>query len=138
MSASHPAPKEVVEQYLAAYDERDMETIRSLFADEIVSEGTTFSRDELADAIESYWHAFPDCTHEVYRYAVDGDTVAVRTSFEGTFEEAYHGRAPTGESFSVTELIMFCVHDGVIDTYWFAWDELGFWEQLGILEHPLG
>ena len=138
MSAASASPKAVVEQYLEAYDERDMETIRSVLADEIVSEDTTFTRDELAGAIEAYWSAFPDCTLEAHHYAVDGETVAVRTTFAGTFEGEYYGRVPTGESFSVTELIMFRVNDGEIDTYWFAWDELGFWEQVGVLEHPLG
>lgn len=138
MSETPATPRAVVEQYLEAYDERDMETIRSVLADEIVSEGTTFTRDELAGAIDAYWSAFPDCTHEAHQYAVDGDTVAVRTTFAGTFEEEYYGQSPTGESFSVTELIMFRVNDGEIDTYWFAWDELGFWEQVGVLEPPLG
>lgn len=135
--ASTTEARQVVEQYLQAYNARDLNRIRAVLAEEIESEGTAVSRDELLEAIETYWTAFPDCEHSDSRYVAANGHVTVRTSFSGTHENEYSGYPPTGKGFEVTEFMMFRVNDGAIDAYWYAWDELGFWEQLGVLDHPL-
>lgn len=35
-------------------------------------------------------------------------------------------------------MIVFHITEDAIDAYWFAWDELGFWDYLGMLDRPLG
>lgn len=135
--AGRTRARAVVERYLEAYNERDVAEIEDVLAPEIESEGHRVDHDDLIAAVDDYWTAFPDCEHEVDRYVAAGDLVAVRTVFSGTHEGEYHGIGPTGESFAVTELMIFRVADGEIDGYWYAWDELGFWVQLGVLEHPL-
>lgn len=135
--SSPTAAQQVVEQYLDAYNEREIEQIRAVLADSIESEGTTIARDDLVEAIEAYWAAFPDCKHSQYRFVSADDHVAVRTIFSGTHVNEYYGLPPTGEEFEVTEFMMFRVNNRVIDAYWYAWDELGFWAQLGVLDHPL-
>ena len=127
----------VVKQYLEAYNDRDIDRIREVVADTIETEASTITRNDLVDAIEAYWAAFPDCAHHDIHFVADDDLVTVRTTFAGTHERAYHGLASTGESFEVTEFMMFRVTNGEIDAYWYAWDELGFFVQLGVLEHPL-
>lgn len=89
MSETADSPQAVVGPYLQVYEDRDMETSRSVLADEIESEGTAFTRDGWVGAIETDWNALPDGAPEVHRYTVDGDTVAMRTTFSGTFEESY-------------------------------------------------
>lgn len=132
-----PSPQSIVERYLTSYNDRDLDEIREVIAPTIESEGATFDRDDLIDAIETYWAAFPDCAHHDISYVSADDLVTVRTRFAGTHEHEYHGLEPTGNAFEVTEFMLFRVTNGEIDAYWFAWDELGFFEQLGVLEHPL-
>lgn len=126
-----------VEEYLDAYNARDMGRIESLWADEIQSVGGPLNREDLLSAIEAYWKAFPDCEIREERYISSGEYVAVHITFTGTHENDYYGFEPTGNEFDVVEMMTFQVNHGEINGYWYAWDELGFWEQLGVLEHPL-
>lgn len=130
-------PQGVVEEYIEAYNERDSERIEAILANEIDSEDTAYERDELVDAIKTYWNAFPDCHHTVDRYVLADDFVTVRTRFSGTHEAEYYDLSASKESFDVTEMMMFRVSDGEINGYWYAWDEIGFWTQLGFIDHPL-
>lgn len=136
MTANTDAQR-AVEQYIDAYNMREIERIEAILAEEIDSEKTTYERDDLVAAIEAYWTSFPDCKHNVDRYVSADGFVTVRTIFSGKHEEEYYGLPASNETFEVTELMMFRVTNGEIDGYWYAWDELGFWEQLGHLEHPL-
>lgn len=129
--------RRVVEEYIEAYNERDIDHVESLWAEEIQSVGDPLDREELLAAIEAYWEGFPDCEISEEQYLSTDEFVVVRITFSGTHTNEYHGIEPTGESFAVVEMMMFHVDSEEIDGYWYAWDELGFWEQLGVLEHPL-
>jgi len=131
------SPKEVVEEYISAYNERDIERIEAVLADEIESGEGSYSREGATEAIQAYWHAFPDCRLEVEQYVIDDEMVTVRVLFSGTHQEEYHGLDPTGEEFEVAEIMMWRVNEDELDGYWPVWDEMGFFEQLGVIEHPI-
>lgn len=131
------SPKEVVEEYISAYNERDIERIEAVVADEIESGENSYSREGLTEAIQAYWHAFPDCRIDVEQYVIDDGMVTVRVVFSGTHQEEYYGLDPTGEEFEVAEIMMWRVNEDELNGYWPVWDEMGFFEQLGVIEHPI-
>ena len=80
---------------------------------------------------------FPDITLTPEGIVADADGAAFRFRFEGTHDGEFQGIEPTGEHLEISEMIFFEIGDDRIDGLWFEWDELGFYERLGVLEHPV-
>lgn len=81
--------------------------------------------------------AFPDIELTLHSVVADKDHSAFRFTFLGRHEGDFQDIAPTGNAVEVTGMIYISIDDGLIDGLWYEWDELGFFEQLGVLEHPL-
>ena len=130
------SPKDVVVEYIDAYNERNLDRIEAVLAEEIEGKDGHISRDGLTDAIQAYWDAFPDCVIDVDQFVIEDEMVTVRITFSGTHEGDYYGLDPTGNEFEVTEIMMWRVDGDKLDGYWPVWDEMGFYTQLGFVEHP--
>ena len=128
--------EELVRQYLAAYNEQDLDAIKGLWTDSLVYNGERIGPEEFEALHKSYWGAFPDINAEITHVVSEGEQVAVRLMFEGTGEGEYLGHDVDGKNFRVSEIAIFHVSDGKLDEYWFQFDELGLWSQLGVLERP--
>lgn len=130
-------PRQLIERHKEAYNDRDREWIAEHLADPVVVDGKSMAREELLAAYEMYWNAFPDCEVNSHEMVPEGNRVVVRTQFTGTHEGGdYHGIEPTGEAVDVSEMIFYRIEGGRIAEVRYEWDELGFYEQLGIIEHP--
>ena len=128
--------EELIRQYLAAYNEHNLDTIQKLWTDSLVYNGERIGPEEFEALHKSYWGAFPDINAEITHVVSEGEQVAVRLMFEGTGEGEYLGHDVDGKNFRVSEIAIFHVSDGKLDEYWFQFDELGLWSQLGVLERP--
>lgn len=128
----------VVVDYLEAYNDQDVDRLTEIFAPSLQYGGEESQREDLLDAIRGFWEAFPDMTLDPTHLIADGEWVAVRIRFSGTHEGEFLGYDPTGGLVEATEMMMFRVSDGQIVEYWYEWDELGFYEQLGAVEGPAG
>ena len=128
--------EELVRQYLAAYNEQDLDAIRGLWTDSLVYNGERIGPEEFEALHKSYWGAFPDINAEITHVVSEGEQVAVRLDIDGTGEGEYLGHDVDGKNFRVSEIAIFHVSDGKLDEYWFQFDELGLWSQLGVLERP--
>lgn len=135
MSSNPPDPEQIAHRYIEGYNERAEEKIIELFSPTVHWEGQTISREEIDVAV--WWEAFPDLRLELHQVISDGEEVAFRFTVRGTHEEAFYDIDPTGETIEATEMIMISVDDDGIDSLWFEWDELGFFSDLGELDHPL-
>ncbi|WP_158551525.1 ester cyclase [Rhodohalobacter sp. SW132] len=62
--------------------------------------------------------------------------MTVRIVYTGTCEGKLLGHDIDGKKVWATETILFGIKDGRISEYWYNWNELGFWTQLGIVESP--
>lgn len=134
--ASSADVEDVVRQYLDLFNEQDLEAIEPLWSYPITYNGERMGRDEVVALHESYWSAFPDIEVEITHLVSDKEYAAVRLEIEGTGEGEYLGHDVEGKEVQVSEIALFHVSDDQLDEYWTQWDELGFWEQLGVLESP--
>jgi predicted ester cyclase len=134
--ASSGDAEELVRQYRDRFNEQDLNAIKKLWTDSLVYNGERIGPEEFEALHKSYWGAFPDINTEITHVVSEGEQVAVRLMFEGTGEGEYLGHDVDGKSFQMSEIAIFHVSDGKFDEYWFQFDELGLWTQLGVLERP--
>lgn len=120
-------PAQVVEEYLIAFNEQDIPALSELF--ESIS-------DDFIEGSKAWWSAFPDLKLTKNRMVANESHAVLHFTFRGTHEGEFKGFAPTGKNVEVTEMMMFSVEDGKITDRWVEWDELGFYQQLGIIDHP--
>jgi hypothetical protein len=61
------------------------------------------------------------------------DRVMVRWTFRGTHQGEYLGIPPTHKPVTFSGIYIFRIENGRIAEVWNLWDQLGEWQQLGIL-----
>lgn len=127
--------EQLATQYIDGYNTRDEAAIRSLFASPVQWDGQEILLDDIDFAV--WWEALPDLHLSLDRIIADDTQAAFRFTMTGTHEAPFYGIDPSGASIEVTEMIMISVEDGRISSLHFEWDELGFYAQLGAVDHPL-
>lgn len=125
---------EVATAYIEAYNDRDLDWLRELIAPDITYGGEDSDRQELIAAIQGFWEAFPDVALEPTHLVAEEEWAAIRIEFRGTHEGEFAEIEPTGEPIEGSEIMLFRIREGQITEYWYEWDELGFYEQLGAAE----
>ena len=76
--------------------------------------------------------AFPDGHFTIDEMVCEGDTVAVRYTWTGTFKGEYMGIAPTGKKFTMTSAFFYHFKNSKeVEALPFS-DMLAFYRQLGI------
>ncbi len=128
--------EELAMQYIEAYNTQDLQTLSAVLADPMSVNGVEEDRDEFLTLVEGYWGSFPDITLDPTHIVSADDYVTIRIEFSATGEGEFAGHDIDGREVRSTEIILFGVNDGQLAEYWYNWDELGFWEQLGVLESP--
>ena len=84
-------------------------------------------------SIEGLRRAFPDIHYTLDDIVAQGDLVAVRWHWEGTFTAPFRAYAPTGERVSDTGMGIFELHDGAITASWLETNRLAFLQQIGVV-----
>jgi predicted ester cyclase len=73
------------------------------------------SIDDAKEYVRQVQAAFPDLSVTIEDMIAEGDRVAVRTTWQGTYEgEAIGGVAPTGESVDLVGTVIWGITDGKI------------------------
>ena len=120
---------------------RNIDLVDELYAEDCVEHGPfgeeTHGREEVKSELGAYLDAFPDFEATVEAVVTEGETVAMRVTLSGTHEGTLMGVEPTGESFSVQNMVFTRVEDGRIVERWVQPDTLGMLVQLGIVESPV-
>lgn len=129
--------QKLAEQYVAVYNDRNPDKLTEICAPTVEWDGEDVSRNDLPTGVQMWLDAFPDITLELGTIVADKDHAAFRFTFRGTHDGDFQAIEATGEEVEVTEMILISVDDGLIDGLWYEWDELGFFEQLNALEHPV-
>ena len=139
MSATQESHKDIVRQYLAAFNDRDREALSDLLADDIVEHGiheTLEGQEEILEFLDRHFDIFPDYSGTTETMVAEGDTVTVRYTVSGTHSGEYLDVQPTGNAVEWTGMAMYRVEDDEIAEIWIEEDRLGLLEQLEAVDPP--
>lgn len=130
-----PAPnfnKEIVLQYVEAFNRGDREALRRLFTTHAVISGVLGSAgiDEALAVWEELHEAF-GVTLSVEEIVCEGDRVAVRYTERGCFVAPFRGKQPTGKHYELMAMEWFVLKDGRISRRWGARDSAAMTKQIG-------
>ncbi|MGE5123658.1 MAG: ester cyclase [Acidobacteriaceae bacterium] len=76
------------------------------------------------------WGGWSESIDEII---AEGDRVVVRWTFRGTHQGEYLGMPPTQKPVVFSGIYIFRIAEHRIAEVWNLWDQLGEWQQLGIL-----
>jgi len=76
---------------------------------------------------------FPDFNVTIEDIIAEGDKVVTRWSVRGTHKGALGEIPPTGKEVTMTGITIDRIADGKVVEGWFHSDDLGFWQQLGVI-----
>lgn len=99
-------------------------TARPDFISTPLAEKAAFARHQ------TLWGGWSESIDEMI---AEGDRVMVRWTFNGIHQGEYLGIPPTHKPVSYTGIYIFRIQDGQIAEVWNLWDQMGEWQQLGIL-----
>lgn len=131
--------KQLVREYLNAFNDRDRETVTELLADDAVEHGIheeLHGPDEIFDFLDAHFRAFPDYSGSADAVVAEDDVVAVRYTVSGTHTGEYQDVEPTGHKTEWTGMAMYRVEDGEVAEVWIEEDRLGLLEQLEMVDPP--
>jgi steroid delta-isomerase-like uncharacterized protein len=139
MSTTVESNKELVREYLNAFNDRDRDRLADLLAADAVEHGIheeLSGVDEILEFLDRYVEIFPDYSGETEAMVADGDTVAVRYTVRGTHRGEYLDVEPTGYSAEWTGMAFYRVEDDEIAEAWIEEDRLGLLEHLEAIDPP--
>ena len=139
MSATQESHKDIVRQYLAAFNDRDREALSDLLADDVVEHGiheTLEGQEEILEFLDRHFDIFPDYSGTTETMVAEGDTVTVQYTVGGTHSGKYLDVQPTGNAAEWTGMAMYRIEDDEIAEIWIEEDRLGLLEQLEAVDPP--
>jgi steroid delta-isomerase-like uncharacterized protein len=139
MSATQESHKDIVRQYLAAFNNRDREALSELLADDVVEHGiheTLEGQEEIMEFLDRHFDIFPDYSGTTETMVAEGDTVTVQYTVSGTHSGEYLDVQPTGNAAEWTGMAMYRIEDDEIAEIWIEEDRLGLLEQLEAVDPP--
>ena len=125
--------KEVVLNYVDAFNRGDLVALESLLADEAEIQGV-FGKG-LFERIRPVWKQLIEgfaMQLQVKGMIAEGNTVAVRYIETGTFRADAFGHKATGKSYELVAMEWFEIESGKIKRRWGARDSASQYRQLGI------
>jgi predicted ester cyclase len=143
---AHDDSKIVVQQFFAAINRGDAKAAGALFDAAATNYGEPVPRDARAffqTGVEDILQTFPDWHMEVVDLAMEGTDIVALCRVTGTHRGAGHLRLnggllvdvpPTGRKIDVAHIHWFQVRNGKIVDHAVARDDVGMYQQLGILQ----
>jgi steroid delta-isomerase-like uncharacterized protein len=127
------ANKNVVLQYVDAFNRGDMEALRQLFAPDALIYGVLGwgGLGKVVPIWREIKEAFSIQLH-VEALIAEGDTVAARYTERGTSVGPFRDQPPTGQSFEVVAMEWFIIKDNKIHRRWGARDSAAQFRQMGL------
>lgn len=129
--------KEVVRQYVDAFNRGDLNGLRSLLAEDAEIQGV-FGKG-LFEKIEPIWRQLIEgygIQLNIQGLVAEGNVVAARYIETGSFCAPAFGNQPTGRSYELVAMEWFEIEGGKIQRRWGARDAATQARQLGIPLNP--
>lgn len=131
----------IVKEHFRAINDRDREAVAALHSEDVVIHSRGRDLEGIEEVIRDWWaqlEALPDLRDEIEMLLVDGDRVAVRYKTSGTHEGEFLGIEPTQKQVEITSMAVVRIENGELVEWWNHPDRFGLFEQLGLIESPLG
>lgn len=129
--ADNETHKQVVMQYVEAFNQGDLELLQRLFTPDALIQGVLgWGGLDKAIPIWKQLHEAFAIELTVEEIIAEGDTVAVRYTERGNFKNSFRGQDPTGKSFELVAMEWFKMLDGKIHRRWGARDSASMSRQL--------
>lgn len=130
---SRDTNKEIVLDYVDAFNRGDMEALIDLFAPDALVYGVLgWGRMEEVVPIWREIKAAFDIQLQIESIIAEDDIVAVRYVERGTSIGSFRGGPVTGQSFEVVAMEWFSIKEGKIHRRWGARDSAAQMRQLGL------
>ena len=130
---SAEANKEVVRQYVAAFNQGNMDALRRLFAPDATVQGVLgWGRLDEVIPIWGELHAAFGIELTIDSIIAEGELVAVRYTERGQFTGPFRGKEPTGQPYELIAMEWFELRGGHIQRRWGARDSASQARQIGM------
>jgi steroid delta-isomerase-like uncharacterized protein len=135
-----PAPREVVRQWVEAWNKRNPQAVGALTAPDFVRHDAN-SPDLVGPEAEMQFvaavvAAFPDLHFAVNQVVAEGNLVADHLTGTGTHQGEFLGVPPTGRAVRIQTMETYRIADGQVAEQWVITDVLGVLQQLGVIPLP--
>ena len=125
-----------------AFNQGDLDVVDELVAADaaahLASWGVPASRLGLKQIIANLRSAFPDLHCTIEDEISAGDKLAAHWTMHGMHTGSFLGALPTGRSIAVQGFIFARTAQGRIVEYWILVDQIGIFQQLGLIPPPRG
>lgn len=125
--------KQVVKDYVAAFNRGDLDALRSLVAPDAIIQGV-LGQGHLDKVIHIWEQLISGLGIQltVEEMITQGEVVTVRYTERGTFKGPFLGHQPTGKSYELVAMEWFVIRNGQIQQRWGARDAASQARQLGM------
>jgi steroid delta-isomerase-like uncharacterized protein len=136
MGSAEELNKQVVRQYIEAFNRQDTERLEQL----VSSTYQTFQFSGMHSSMDwnrtkqfyaAFWSAFPDLRAKLEEIVAEGDKVAVRVINTGTHKGEFQGMPPTGKKVSFGGRDFLTFSDGKIVEQRASVDMMELMQQIG-------
>lgn len=131
--------KELVQEYLAAWDDDEPDAITALLAEDFSTTYTDATGtdvqldvDGFEDLVAGYFEAFSEFATEVHEMVAEDNWVMTRITYSGVHDGEFLGVPATGNHVEVEEFFSFRIEDGDITEMHYLGDNLDLLRQLGV------
>jgi steroid delta-isomerase-like uncharacterized protein len=131
------SPREVVLEWVEAFNHRDAEAAAVLYHEDAVNLQVavgepTVGRKAMQEGFAYFFRAFPDNYTRPSNLFEDGEWAILEWDGGGTWRGEFAGHAPNGRTFAIQGCGFFHVVGGKIKYQRGYWDKLSWFSQLGI------
>lgn len=130
-------PKELLEKWIKAFQECDVEAVIACYADDAVNFQVAVGEpdsgiEQIRAGTEAFFTGFPDAWSRVENLIGEGDWAAWEWIGGGTWTGEFLGFEPTGKSFEIRGCGFFRFADGKIVFQRGYWDKHSWFSQIGL------
>jgi steroid delta-isomerase-like uncharacterized protein len=130
-------PRQVVEQWAAAFNARDADAAAGLYAEnasnwQVAIGGPVVGREDIRKGLRAFFQAFPDSAIRTEALIEAGNTAVWTWITSGTWRGAFAGLSPNGKAYTLHGCSLFEVADGRIKSQRAYWDRATWFRQLDI------
>lgn len=138
MGLAEEQNKQVVRQYIEAFNRQDTERLGQLVSStnqsfEFSGMHTSMDWNRTQQFFAVFWTAFPDLSAKIEDIVAEGDKVAIRVLNTGTHKGDFQGIPPTGKKVSFEGRDFMTLRDGKIVEQQAGVDMMELMQQIGAI-----